>query len=341
MKVQSLSIHVPTTRCINNCMGCVSRMHKSPYKNRIGEMFEVGYNPTSHIEIEYIRRLMFAKENGVNNVILTGTGEPLQNMEFLRWFGDLRMFDWIELQTTGDFLLDTEEIVDKKSGKIFQTYPCLNFLRDIGVSTISLSIWDLFDSQNNDKLIQRKNITGKFIEKTCEAIKKHNFNLRLSLNIHDIYKDRGIWEFFIYAKDVGADQITFRKLFKTNCSPSLFSEQDKWIEANTKHDQEIFNRIDNYILGESQQTLIGEKRMGGKTTLQKFKLDREKGAGKFLGVLPFGAKKYSVDGITTVIDGNCMDNVYEREDPDVYKYMILRPNCKLYSEWDDPGSLIF
>ena len=24
-----------------------------------------------------------------------------------------------------------------------------------------------------------------------------------------------------------------------------------------------------------------------------------------------------------------------------YKYLILRPNCKLYSQWDDPASLIF
>lgn len=24
-----------------------------------------------------------------------------------------------------------------------------------------------------------------------------------------------------------------------------------------------------------------------------------------------------------------------------YKYLILRPDCKLYSAWDDPASLIF
>lgn len=26
---------------------------------------------------------------------------------------------------------------------------------------------------------------------------------------------------------------------------------------------------------------------------------------------------------------------------DTYKYLILQPNCKLYSRWDDPASLIF
>jgi hypothetical protein len=60
--------------------------------------------------------------------------------------------------------------------------------------------------------------------------------------------------------------------------------------------------------------------------------------GRPLNRLPFGAMKYSIWGMSTVIDEDCMNKALDKED---LKYMILRRNCKLYSEWDDPASLIF
>ena len=53
--------------------------------------------------------------------------------------------------------------------------------------------------------------------------------------------------------------------------------------------------------------------------------------------LPFGALRYSVDGISTVVDDDCMN----QEVKDTLKYLILRPDCKLYTKWDDAGSLLF
>jgi len=47
--------------------------------------------------------------------------------------------------------------------------------------------------------------------------------------------------------------------------------------------------------------------------------------------------KYSVDGMSTVLDEDCMNTEAKEE----LKYVILRPNCKLYSKWDDTASLIF
>lgn len=61
--------------------------------------------------------------------------------------------------------------------------------------------------------------------------------------------------------------------------------------------------------------------------------------GKVLGVLPHGAVKYSVDELCVVMDEDCMDK-REKTGED-YKYLILQPDCKLYSQWDDPASLIF
>ena len=35
------------------------------------------------------------------------------------------------------------------------------------------------------------------------------------------------------------------------------------------------------------------------------------------------------------------DCTAEENTEENYKYLILRPDCKLYSAWDDPASLIF
>ena len=62
-----------------------------------------------------------------------------------------------------------------------------------------------------------------------------------------------------------------------------------------------------------------------------------KSNGRALEVLPFGSIKYSVNGMGVVIDTDCMST----EAKDTIRYLILRPNAKLYSKWDDKGSLVF
>ncbi len=66
MKIQSLSIVVPTKGCINTCKFCVSRMHKNIYKDRISDEND------SWAEPDYLKRLEFARDNNCNTVILTG-----------------------------------------------------------------------------------------------------------------------------------------------------------------------------------------------------------------------------------------------------------------------------
>ena len=115
MEIQSLSICVPTKGCVNNCKFCVSRMHENEYKNF--------YN-----KIEIKKRMQFARDNGCNTLIFTGTGEPLQNTYYLKKIAEINNelpspFVWIEFQTSG-VMLDLEN---------------LNFLKEIGITTISLS----------------------------------------------------------------------------------------------------------------------------------------------------------------------------------------------------------
>lgn len=59
--------------------------------------------------------------------------------------------------------------------------------------------------------------------------------------------------------------------------------------------------------------------------------------GKPLYKLPFGAMAYSLMKMSVVMDENCMS----KDDAEKLKYVILRENGKLYSQWDDEGSLIF
>lgn len=59
---------------------------------------------------------------------------------------------------------------------------------------------------------------------------------------------------------------------------------------------------------------------------------------RFLNTLEYGNKRYSVSVMSTIIDEDCMA---KDRDKSSFKYLILRPNCKLYTQWDDEGSLLF
>ena len=60
--------------------------------------------------------------------------------------------------------------------------------------------------------------------------------------------------------------------------------------------------------------------------------------GVLMGQLPYGACKYDVAGMSVVIDS---DSMGKEQAADNYKYLILRPDCRLYSSWDNTGSLVF
>ena len=59
--------------------------------------------------------------------------------------------------------------------------------------------------------------------------------------------------------------------------------------------------------------------------------------GRHMYTLKFGAKVYSVWGLSAVVVDDCM----AVNDSDTLRYIILRENGKLYCHWDDEGSLIF
>jgi molybdenum cofactor biosynthesis enzyme MoaA len=289
MQIQSLSVDVPA-KCPNDCYFCVAKMNQEDYANQI----EKNLRFRQLYKDDYKKRLLFARDNGCNTVILTGNGEPLMNRTFLEDFGEWNnnlplAFRCIELQTSG-VMLDDEK---------------LRFLRNsVGVSTISLSISDVFSSKNNALYNRTPDKLVVDIDVLCKEIKRYDFNLRLSLNMTDFYNERSVEDIFNRCKILGADQITFRKLYLSkNETP-----QNEWIE---KHccDESILSSIDEYI----------------------------RKNGRALEKLSFGAIRYSVNEMSVVLDDDCMSESVK----DTMKFMILRPNAKLYSKWDDKGSLIF
>lgn len=293
MKIQSLSIVVPNIACINDCPFCVSKMHCDNYQNKLDDdlpFFDLYLK-------DYIKRLEFARDNGCNTIMLTGTSEPQQNRKFLTYFGMFMQlmknpFRWIEMQTTGVLLN--------------QNY--LRFLRNhVGVNLISLSLSSL-DGYTNAEIIKARNSFKLELPELCSEIKRYDFGLRLSLNLTNEFEaySEHPETLFKQCKKLGADQVTLRVLYSSEQN----TPQDQWIKENSLGPTDIEN-INHYVT--------------------KY--------GTVLGVLPHGAVKYSIDGLCVVIDTDCMDK--ETKTTEDYKYLILQPDCKLYSQWDNPASLIF
>lgn len=308
MKVQSLSICVPTkNKCVNACEFCVSRTHTNPYEDRINKVAidyidsidgsERGEHLRDFLEktLEYkdfYNRLEFARDNGCNVVVLTGTGEPVQNMKFIEFFSMVNSklsspFKSIEVQTTGVMLDDS----------------VLQKLRKCGITTMSFSISNIFDNDRNLDIIKCPQKLKFDVFGVIEKIKKYNFNLRLSLNLINDYDKYTVKTVINRCVELGADQVTFRKLYKSNSNGVI----DKWIEENAS--EHFYYDVEDYV-----------RKNGG-----------------LLGVLPFGAKMYNIKDMSICVDSDCMSE----EPKDTYKYLILRENAKLYFRWETKSSLVF
>ena len=291
MKMQSLSIVVPSKKCINNCKFCVAKTEQDTYDNFItgrNLYFDLYYK-------QYIERMKYARDNGCNSVILTGNCEPQQNYNFLKLFGIMnnsleQPFRNVELQTTGTMIDDDY----------------LYFLRHhVGVTTISLSISSLNNKLNNDIIGAAKDIDIKHLVK---RIKKYQFTLRLSLNLSDLlfeeFKDDYNKLFNKLKMQYNADQLTFRVLYDGGTD----KPEDKWVREH---------RIDEMWL-EGLRQYIQQN-------------------GRFLERLEYGPRRYSIKNMSIVVDDDCMSE----EAKEVLKFTILRPDARLYTKWDDKGSLLF
>lgn len=301
MIIQTMSIVVPTkNRCVNDCKFCVSKTHTNQYADRFKEKDSAEF---FLYKSDLRRRFNYAKLHNIDTIILTGTGEALQNVPFLlmvdtilKEMGD--PFPRIELQTSGVMLTDVN----------------LHILRQMGVSTISLSISDIFNDESNMDIMGVHPKLQFKLDSICKKIKDFGFNLRLSLNMTSVYNEHVLLHqpyklpemFFERFKELGANQITFREMYHSDNG----TEEDEWVKTHPFNSEGMSN-IKSYIINN----------------------------GKSQYVLPFGATVYTIHKMSTVVDDDCMDDKNDADD--VLKYLILREDGHLYTDWGDEGSLIF
>ena len=294
MNIQSLSICVPAKRCINDCKFCCSKMHGGEYEDR----FTPIATTMSYIE-DMKKRLQYARDNGCNTLMLTGNNEPQQNKDFLRVLGIVNKslkdpFLNIEMQTSGAFIDDD----------------MLDFLQNVGVTTMAISVACLDSNKTNRSIIKTpdKNLN---IKKLCGKIKERNMNLRICLNMNDhmfayLTDEQALPDIIDRCKTFGADQITCRALWTSEDG----TEQADWINKNVTKITYDF--------------------------IEKFKA-AVKADGKYLDTLEYGADRYDYKGFSTVIDE---DSMAQGQCKTAVKYLILRPDGHLYSKWDTKASLI-
>lgn len=187
----------------------------------------------------------------------------------------------------------------------------LRFLRNhVGVNVISLSV-SSFDNERNMEIIGGPDGVEINLPELCKEIKRYDFTLRLSLNLSKFFGAYGPQMIFRKCKELGADQVTLRVLY----ADSSETEQGRWVKENAMPTQWV-QQIAEYVIEN----------------------------GNPIGRLPYGALKMSLHGLSVVLDDDCMgkrDCTGDGNTEENYKYLILRPDCKLYSAWDDPASLIF
>lgn len=271
-------------------------MHADAYKNQMDENL-----PFYDLYFEdYVKRMIFAKENDANIMMITGDIEPLQNRHFLQTLAIINKyvlpqrgcsaFNWIEIQTSA----------------VGFDINYARFLRNtVGVSVLSLSL-SSFDDEKNAEIVGMPKNKKVNIAEVCSIAKEYDFTLRLSLNMsQEMLKSTGkryypnmISIMFSKAKALGADQITFRKFYTDGDN-----EQSQWINENAVSD-EFFEMLHGYV----------------------------KDNGRLIGTLPYGYNQYSVNGISVVIDEDCMNEA--KAEKETSKYFVIRPDCKLYDGWN-------
>jgi hypothetical protein len=179
-------------------------------------------------------------------------------------------------------------------------------LRDtVGVKTISISVANIFSDDLNEEILRPRG--GEFartLEEFIDELKEMNFNVRLSVLLNDSMDKHSPLDLLDRVKELGANQATFRKLYMGDGKDNV---QNAWVAEHGE-----------YYFMDALREVIEEN-------------SRE------VRPLSFGQVVRSYKGIGVVLDDDCMARVASID----LRYAILRPNCKLYSRWEDKGSLIF
>jgi len=223
--MKSLSIVVPDLVCINNCKFCIAQMKATQYKNIFNTY-----------KSQYVKRMQYARDKGIDTLVFTGDSEPQQHMRFINdviYLNDQlkNPFQKIEIQTTG-VLLDFDK---------------LKILKAAGIDTISWSISSFRFKQNFDYQGSPEKLRYD-MTKFAYNVKSLNMNLRISVNLTDAFDSWDVKDFFHYLRNaLLADQVTLRKLFISQDE----TPQNTWIKHH-KMSEEKFNEFKAHFFTEGK-----------------------------------------------------------------------------------------
>lgn len=249
---------------------------------------------------EYLKRLKFVADSGCQTIILTGTSEPQQNKQFLATFALLHQM--IGSPFTNIEMQTTGMLLDGNRDYI-------RFLRNfVGVNTVALSVNSLNEEVNNEILGHNPKADNALnVKRLTSLLKEYDFNVRICCNLTSEFNQGDIpydEDFYGYLKEAyHADQVTFRKMYASDKD----TPQGEWLAAHEFPKKEAD---------------------GLSSSLKWFPV---------ISKTPYGANIRDVQGMSVIYDEDCMG---KNPDSDVKKFLILRPNCKLYSQWDTKASLV-
>lgn len=274
---KSLTVIVPSSvECSNDCGYCFA-------KNSIA----VPVRETLDDRFEYLNRLNYAREEGYNNLIIAGNGiEPLQNKEWLNRF------------------FSAVAAMDKPFRKIeFRTFGTdldLNYLHSMGVTTLVLMCYDIFNEENNAKLV------GNTIPITeiVNATKTFGMDVRLEILLNESYNHKTAEAVINRCKTLGVNQVTFRGLYY---NPLVANANDAWLQENG-------------VLKSWYDLLVDYIQMNG----------------VILHTLETGLTQYDMNGISIVLKSLEDDAAINYKET----FAILREDIYLYTKWNTLASKI-
>ena len=148
--------------------------------------------------------------------------------------------------------------------------------------------------------------------------------------------DRDLRTRLQYAREEGCNTVILTGQGEVLQSVNSVKYLESFFEVNQQNKGETVSPAEREINEWIQFNMLSESndRIMSIQSLKEYILDE----GSPLYRLPFGAMLYSVKGMSIVLDDDCMSKA---EYKDALKYYVLRENCKLYTRWDDDGSLVF
>lgn len=183
----------------------------------------------------------------------------------------------------------------------------IRFLRNfVGVNTMALSVNSIIPETNNRILGHGLSDKQLDVERLCGLLREYDFNIRICCNLTSEFNpyELPIDKLFDMLKEkYHANQVTFRKMYASDKN----TPQGDWL---SKHEfpKTMARELEDYLV----EFPIIDKTL-------------------------YGANIRDVNEMSVIYDNDCMG---KNPETDVKKFLILRPNCKLYSQWDTKASLV-